>query len=111
VQYYKEAHALVFVVDASDPARLQDSLQAFGTKLGQGFLPLPSRSLCCRSLESVVASPNMESVPVLVLANKSDVAGALDVPQIKEVFNSCAAKVGKRDCKVSRVSAKTGYAG
>ncbi len=53
----------------------------------------------------------MESVPVLVLANKSDVAGALDVPQIKEVFNSCAAKVGKRDCKVSRVSAKTGYAG
>jgi ADP-ribosylation factor related protein 1 len=50
----------------------------------------------------------MESVPVLVLANKSDVAGALDIPQIKTVFNASAGKVGKRDCKVSRVSAKTG---
>ena len=53
LQYYSEAHALVFVVDASDPGRLKEAEQAF---------------------EAVVAHEALETVPVLVLANKEDVA-------------------------------------
>ena len=37
--------------------------------------------------------------------NRDGAKGALDVPEIKAVFNESAPKLGSRDCKVLPVSA------
>lgn len=81
-------HALVYVVDATDPDRLRDSKDAF---------------------DAMVGSRHASGLPILVLVNKSDVDGAMSVAEVKEVFNESAPKLGVRDCKVLHVSAITGY--
>ena len=55
-KYYSDAHALLFVVDASDAERLDDARAA---------------------LHSVLQHHDMAGVPVLLFANKQDVEGAL----------------------------------
>ncbi len=60
-QYFADVHGLVYVVDASDPARLTES---------------------AAELHSAVLHPMALGKPLLVLANKSDVAGALKEPDL-----------------------------
>ncbi|ETV70419.1 hypothetical protein, variant [Aphanomyces astaci] len=50
-KYYSESHGVVFVVDSSDPARFDEARAA---------------------LASMLAHPELSDVPLLVLANKSD---------------------------------------
>eukprot|EP00040_Diaphanoeca_grandis_P000590 m.15907 g.15907 ORF g.15907 m.15907 type:complete len:202 (-) comp10786_c0_seq1:32-637(-) len=86
-KYYNEVHGVIYVIDSTDKSRLRDSLQAFDT---------------------MVDSHDLSGVPLLILANKQDVEGAMDVPEIKVVFNESAPKLGTRDCKVLPVSAVSG---
>eukprot|EP00037_Helgoeca_nana_P026698 m.302164 g.302164 ORF g.302164 m.302164 type:complete len:202 (+) comp27289_c0_seq3:561-1166(+) len=86
-KYYREVHALVYVVDATAPDRLRDSKDAF---------------------DSMVDSHLANNLPVLVLVNKCDVDGAMSISEVKEVFNESAPKLGVRDCKVMQASAITG---
>jgi hypothetical protein len=51
----------------------------------------------------------IEGVPVIMLANKQDVEGALKLHEIKEIFNQIAVQLEARDSKVLCVSALTGY--
>ncbi|KAI9246845.1 ADP-ribosylation factor family-domain-containing protein [Sporodiniella umbellata] len=86
-RYYKECHAIVFVVDSTDPKRLEE----------------------CRDIfEKMITNDAVEGVPVLMLANKQDVEGALRVEEIKEVFNKIAIKLGARDSRVLPISALKG---
>ncbi|KAG8936673.1 ADP-ribosylation factor protein 3 [Tulasnella sp. 419] len=62
-KYYDECHAVVYVVDASDKARLDEGWEVFDT---------------------VLASPKILNVPLLLLANKQDVPDALTVEEIRE---------------------------
>jgi ADP-ribosylation factor related protein 1 len=64
-RYYSEANAVVFVVDASDPERLQESYAAY--------------------LE-VCASPLLRNVPIVILANKQDISGAISLQEIAGTF-------------------------
>jgi ADP-ribosylation factor related protein 1 len=57
----------------------------------------------------MVGNDETEGVPVLVLANKQDVQGALRVEQIKEIFNQIAARLSARESNVMPVSALKGY--
>lgn len=59
-------------------------------------------------IEKMITNEEVEGVPVLMLANKQDVEGALRVEQIKEVFNKIAVKLGARDSRVLPVSALEG---
>ncbi|KAI8378596.1 ADP-ribosylation factor family-domain-containing protein [Blakeslea trispora] len=86
-RYYSECHAIVFVVDSTDPVRLED---------------------CRDTFEKLITNDAVEGVPVLMLANKQDVPGALKVEEVKEVFNKIAMKLGARDSRVLSISALEG---
>ena len=86
-RYFTEAHGVVYVIDATDEARLRTSQESF---------------------EAMIRHHGLDGVPLLVLANKMDVVGAMSIREIKTVFNESAHLLGSRDCKVSSVSALTG---
>ncbi|KAJ3218319.1 hypothetical protein HDU67_006091 [Dinochytrium kinnereticum] len=89
-KYYTECHGVIFVIDSTDEGRIQDVKDAFG------------------QYKMVISSDLIEGVPVLMLANKADMPGALSVADVKERFNDVAMKLGARDSKVMAVSALRG---
>lgn len=93
-RYYSEANGVIFVVDAADPARLQEALVAY---------------------EQVCASPMLSQVPIMIFANKQDVPGAATLHDIAKVFytpsqdgiiaqNEAAAKASHRLFGVSAIT-------
>ncbi|KAF9379239.1 ADP-ribosylation factor protein 3, partial [Podila verticillata] len=86
-RYYRECHAIVFVVDSSDPERIEE---------------------CRDALEKVIMDDTVEGIPVLMLANKQDVPTALKLESIKEIFNKIAERLGARDSRVLPISALEG---
>ncbi|XP_045780875.1 ADP-ribosylation factor-like protein 13B isoform X2 [Maniola jurtina] len=65
-QYYSEVHGVIFVIDSSDFARLEE---------------------CKSVLEEVLSHDKISGKPVLVLANKQDKSGALDDIDVVEKLN------------------------
>ena len=102
-KYFAEAHAVVYVIDSTDGKRLHASQQTFGTD---------TSPVCIVFIHSfsdeMISHRLLESVPVLLLANKQDLDDAMSVESIKGVFNASASSVGVRDCKVQPVSAVVG---
>ena len=86
-KYFVDCHGVIYVIDSSDQARLEESYQSF---------------------ETAITNPNLNTVPLLVLANKQDKDNALKVEEVKTVFNRSSQKIGKRDCFVEGVSALSG---
>ena len=86
-KYFSEAHALIYVVDSSDDARMGESI----SELGQ-----------------VLSDRELSEAPVLVLCNKQDVPGAVRGDTIeREVRDAGAARSG-REVKVQEISALNG---
>ncbi|PRT56444.1 ADP-ribosylation factor-like protein 3 [Wickerhamiella sorbophila] len=85
--YYEDAHVVVFVVDSTDRARIEE---------------------CRDTLDKVVSSDVLEGTPVLMLANKQDRDDCLEVEDIKEIFNKIAEKMSARDSRVLPVCALDG---
>jgi len=87
--FHQDAAAVVFVVDSADrPGRLADARRELERTLRGEQLP--------------------PGLPVVVLANKQDVAGALSVKDLTELFNlpkMCA----DRDWFIQPCSAATGF--
>ncbi|EJT46971.1 hypothetical protein A1Q2_02019 [Trichosporon asahii var. asahii CBS 8904] len=76
-KYYDECHAVVFVVDASDQARLSETWEVF---------------------DDVITSPRLLNLPLLLLANKQDKDTSLTVAEIRESFEAWQrARPGKED--------------
>jgi ADP-ribosylation factor related protein 1 len=69
-RYYSEANAVVFVIDAADPGRLQEAYEAY-------------REVC--------SAPLLQNVPIVILANKQDLSGAASLQEIASVFFSKSA--------------------
>ncbi|MCL4129335.1 UNVERIFIED_CONTAM: hypothetical protein GTU68_010044 [Idotea baltica] len=86
-KYYAESHAIIYVVDSADRERMSDSKEVF---------------------DRMIASGNLQGVPLLVLANKQDIPDCMGVREVKPVFNQAAELIGRRDCMVMPVSALTG---
>lgn len=61
-KYFARAHGIIFVVDSSDPSTLEECRRVYAETTGHLLIA---------------------SKPVLILANKNDVAGCLDVPAIR----------------------------
>ncbi|KIR52288.1 arf/Sar family protein [Cryptococcus gattii Ru294] len=65
-KYYDECHAVVFVLDATDQARLSETWEVF---------------------DEVLNSPRLLNLPLLLLANKQDSPSSLSVAEIRESFD------------------------
>lgn len=85
--FYQNAGAIVFVVDSADQERLNEAR---------------------RELERTLRNDELRGRPLILLANKQDVNGALNVTEMKDRFNMrkiCQ----ERDCFVQPCSASTGF--
>ncbi|KAJ4969210.1 hypothetical protein NE237_015911 [Protea cynaroides] len=60
-KYYEEAHAVIYVIDAGCPSRFEDSKSA---------------------LEKVLRHPDLQKAPLLIIANKQDLAGAASAEEL-----------------------------
>ncbi|KAK1325975.1 putative ADP-ribosylation factor [Acorus calamus] len=60
-KYYDEAHAIIYVIDAACPARFEDSKSA---------------------LEKMLRHEDLQGAPLLILANKQDLTGAVSVEEV-----------------------------
>ncbi|KAL2540140.1 GTP-binding protein 1 [Abeliophyllum distichum] len=65
-KYYEEAHALIYVVDAASPSRFEDSKSA---------------------LEKVLLHEDLQGAPLLILANKQDLAEAVSVEELSRYLD------------------------
>lgn len=86
-KYYAESHAIMFVVDAADPERIEEAKDAF---------------------ESIINSSELSGVPLLMLANKSDRPDAISASALKQLFTDLAMNLGARDSRVISVSGLKG---
>lgn len=84
-KYYDETHGIIFVVDASTPARFDESK---------------------RALDKVLGSRELFGAPLLVLANKQDAAGAAELQEVQASLG--LSKADTRPNKVQPCSAHTG---
>jgi ADP-ribosylation factor related protein 1 len=94
-KYYDDAHAVVFVVDSTDKERIEECREALGFK----FL----------IIEEMVKNDTINSIPVLMLANKQDAENAMNLEEIQTIFNKIAVTLEARDSKIFAVSALKGY--
>jgi ADP-ribosylation factor related protein 1 len=85
-KYYVESHAVIYVVDAADRSRFEDSKAAF---------------------ESVRSSPHLQGAPLLLMANKQDLEGTVGLSEIADFFGVGRAAEGP-PVKVVPVCAYTG---
>ncbi|KAK4766581.1 hypothetical protein SAY87_008223 [Trapa incisa] len=84
-KYYEEAHAVVFVIDASCPSRFEDSKSA---------------------LEKVLRNDDLQGAPVLILANKQDLPEAVSTEELAQYLD-----LKKLDERVSMYEAVSAYDG
>ncbi|CAI9729713.1 ADP-ribosylation factor-like [Octopus vulgaris] len=63
--YYSNTIGLIYVVDSSDTLRMEES---------------------CKEFLAVIQHPEMQGVPVLILANKQDMSSAISTAAISDYF-------------------------
>ncbi|KAM6989856.1 ADP-ribosylation factor-like protein 14 [Tautogolabrus adspersus] len=85
--FHQDAAAVVFVVDSSDRARLEEAR---------------------RELEITLRSEQLRGRPLILIANKQDVNGAMSVTEIKGTFH-LRRICSDRDWFVQPCSASTGF--
>lgn len=85
--YFEETDGLLWVVDSADMARLE---------------------MCRKQLEQVLQEERLVGIPVLILANKQDLPGALSVQAIAQKLNLRA--MGTRTWEIKPCSALQGTA-
>ncbi|GFR41829.1 hypothetical protein Agub_g2603, partial [Astrephomene gubernaculifera] len=84
-KYYSEAHAIVYVVDAANRARFDESRAAF---------------------DRMLEHRELAGAPLLIMANKQDLDGATSALDVGQVFG--IERLEGRQFKVLPVSAYTG---
>lgn len=86
-RYYDDCHAVAYVIDAQDRERLSEGLEVFGTftylKSATSQLQTPHESRC---VDSVLSSPQILNVPLLLLANKQDSPESLSATEIRHDY-------------------------
>jgi len=86
-KYYDDCHGIMYVIDSSDKARIEESMAV---------------------LESLFLSDMLDGVPLLLLVNKQDKDIAEDISEIKRKFLQSTIKFDQRDCLVQGISALNG---
>ena len=113
-RHFAGAHAVVFVLDAADALRVQEAQDALDRRV-----PQHSRCSACNSFRQrltthaarcrrALAHPQLAGLPLLLLANKCDVAGAMSAHQADEALEPGACSGESREWAVLACSAATG---
>ncbi|XAR66213.1 hypothetical protein NMG60_11012361 [Bertholletia excelsa] len=84
-KYYEEAHAVIYVIDAACPSRFEDSKSA---------------------LEKVLRHKDLKGAPLLILANKQDLAEAISSEEVAQYLD-----LKKLDKRTFTFEAVSGYDG
>lgn len=69
----------MFVLDASDQARLSETWEVFGEFSGL---------VDALTTDEVLNSPRLLNLPLLLLANKQDLPNSLSVAEVRELFDA-----------------------
>lgn len=88
-KYYSEAHALIYVIDAAEQKRIEESH---------------------KELENILAHEELAGVPVLIFANKQDIETSLTADEISKMLNftNVDVRTSKRSFRVEQISALQG---
>lgn len=86
-KYFNDCHGVIFIVDSADPDRLLESKRAF---------------------DQVLSFASLDTAPLLILGNKQDISGCLQILEIKHAFHDCSNRIGSRDCMIRPCSGLTG---
>ncbi|KAK2573954.1 ADP-ribosylation factor-related protein 1 [Acropora cervicornis] len=116
-KYYEECHGVIYVIDSSDERRLEESQKdELVVNLELEKKKLEYKCHKCFELEfkviftfeTVMHDSHMEGTPLLILANKQDLQGSLDVETVKNAFDGNSSSIGQRDYYIQPTSALTG---
>ena len=66
-KYYEECHAVIYVVDSGDRERVEESKAAF---------------------DKMIKNETIRGIPLLVAANKQDLADCMGVREVKHLFEN-----------------------
>ena len=102
-KFFKEAHGVVYLVDASCRERLTESISAFCTDTVCQLWFVANMVIA-----RILCSANAEGVPILILANKQDQANAMSAAEIKAAFAEVSSMLGARHCRVQPSSGLSG---
>ncbi|KAF2320346.1 hypothetical protein GH714_027215 [Hevea brasiliensis] len=86
-KYYEEAHAVVYVIDATCPSRFEDSKSA---------------------LEKVLRHEDLQGAPLLILANKQDLSEAVSAEEVAQYLDLKKLDERERAYMLDAVSAYDG---
>lgn len=87
-KYYAECHGIIYMIDSTDRARLEESWLAF---------------------DKMIQNEQLIGLPLLVACNKQDLVDeCMSIPEIKKQFNKSSSQIGIRNCMVTSTSALTG---
>ena len=76
-KYYRDCHGVIFLVDSSDPDRFKEVKDE-----------LRSIRLCGWWAGDLAANTDLEDLPILICANKQDLAEAVDPEVIRNVLGN-----------------------
>lgn len=85
-RYYSEAHAVMFMVDSEDKKRIEEAKE---------------------ELQAILSHPELDGAPVVILANKQDLRGAMNEREISTLMEVRSTKA--RPMAVFPIIAKDGY--
>jgi len=86
-KYYEECHAVIYVVDSGDRERVEESKAAF---------------------DKMIKNETIKGIPLLVAANKQDLADCMGVREVKHLFENNAEELNSRELMTLATSGLTG---
>lgn len=86
-KYYSECHAVIYVVDSGDGERVEESKAAF---------------------DRMIKNDNVKGIPLLVAANKQDLADCMGVREVKHLFENNVEELNSRELMTLATSGLTG---
>lgn len=84
-KYYEEAHAVLYVVDSVSKTRFEDTKS---------------------TLEKVLRHPDLQGAPILIFANKQDLAGAVNAEELSQFLD-----IKEQNGRLTRVQGISAYEG
>ena len=82
-----ECHAVIYVVDSGDRERVEESKAAF---------------------DRMIKNENVRGIPLLVAANKQDLADCMGVREVKHLFENNVEELNSREVMTLATSGLTG---
>lgn len=123
-RYYAESHLILYVIDSSSRERLAESMRVLDEMASDPALAAPvdaAREPSTRNARGVGDDDDHDhddreddletgqlAIPILIVANKQDVEGALEVAEVKEHCNARVARIGAIEGGVVPCSALLG---